>query len=424
MSDTDLSRRRYLEGLAGTGLAAAAAGCSGTGGASNTLEVLHAWTGGDGKKAVENLISTWNDQHSEIDSNFKAIGGGANQNLKSVLTTRFQNDNPPSSFQDWPGKNFARYEGVLGDISSVWEGDGGLAESHVKEAQELSQVDGTYHAVPIGSHRLNNLFYNVSVLEEAGVDPANVTDASSLMDAMDKVASQTDKVPMAHAMKAPWTTLQLWAAVMLSVGGFDNYMSFVESGGAQSAVRESFQVTKTILENYIEEGAASVGFTSANQMIMDGKAAFIHQGNWAAGAFRNKENFAYDSEWGSMPFPGTEGMYTLHMDAFLYPSNNPSPEASKTWMEFVGSKDAQVAFNRFKGSIPTRTDVSSEKFGPYLTKVMEDFANADQKPPTLAHGLAVTPSKISDLKSALTSDFTGPYNVDSVTQKFVDTVKA
>ncbi|MEZ3114899.1 ABC transporter substrate-binding protein [Halobaculum sp. MBLA0147] len=420
----DISRRRYLQGAAGVGATLAAAGCTGGGGSSNTLEVLHAWTGGDGKKAVENLISTFKEEHSEVDTNFKAIGGGANQNLKSVLNTRFSNDDPPSAFQDWPGKNFARYEGVLGDISSVWTGDGGLEEAHVEEAAELCRQDGTYHAVPVGSHRLNCLFYNVSVLEEAGVDPDSLTSASKLMDAMETVATETDKTPLAHGMKAPWTTLQLWAAVMLSTGGHDAYMDFVENGGSKGAVREAFSATKTMLEEYIPEGAASTGFTGANQMIMDGKAAFIHQGNWAAGAFRNKEDFAYDEDWGFKTFPGTEGMYTFHTDAFLYPANNPSPNATETWMEFVGSKQGQVAFNKFKGSIPTRTDVDESEFGPYLQETIQDFAEAEQKPPTLAHGLAVSPSKISDLKGALTSDFTGPYNVEGATEKFVSTVQS
>ncbi|MEZ3143740.1 ABC transporter substrate-binding protein [Halobaculum sp. MBLA0143] len=422
----EITRRRYLKGAAGVGATLAAAGCASGGGdgASNELEVLHAWTGGDGKKAVENLISVWNEQHSDVASNFKAIGGGANQNLKSVLNTRFSNDDPPSAFQDWPGKNFARYEGVLGDISSVWEGDDGLAEAHVEEAAELCRQDGTYHAVPIGSHRLNCLFYNVSVLEDAGVDPDSLDSASKLMDAMDTVASETDAVPLAHGMKAPWTTLQLWAAVMLSTGGVDSYMDFVNNGGSKGAVREAFSVTKTMLDEYIENGAASTGFTGANQMIMDGDAAFIHQGNWAAGAFRNREDFAYDEDWGFKTFPGTEGMYTFHTDAFLYPSNNPSPEASETWMRFVGSKDAQVAFNKFKGSIPTRTDVDESEFGPYLQETIQDFAEANEKPPTLAHGLAAQPEQVSSLKSALTSDFTGPYNVDSATESFVSTLQS
>jgi glucose/mannose transport system substrate-binding protein len=428
MSDNEISRRRYLQGAAATGATLAAAGCVGGGGdgggGTNTLEVLHAWTGGDGKEAVENLISTWEEEHPDVESNFKAVGGGANQKLKTVLNTRFSNDNPPSAFQDWPGKNFARYEGVLGDISSVWEGDDGLAQYHVKEAADLCKTDGTYHAVPIGSHRLNCLFYNVSVLEEAGVDPDSLTSASKLLDAMETVASETDKVPLAHGMKAPWTTLQLWAAVMLSTGGYDKYMKFVNGNGAKGAVKEAFEVTKTMLSEYIEDGAASTGFTGANQMIMDGEAAFIHQGNWAAGAFRNKSDFAYDEDWGFKTFPGTEGMYTFHTDAFLYPGENPSPDATETWMKFVGSKKAQVAFNKFKGSIPTRTDVDKSEFGPYLQETIDDFANADKKPPTLAHGLAVTPDQMDTLKSALTSNFTDPYKVEAVTDEFVSALQS
>jgi glucose/mannose transport system substrate-binding protein len=426
MTEQDISRRRYLKGAAGVGAALAAAGCSGTGGggseATNTLEVLHAWTGGDGKKAAESLVETWNEQHPDIESDIKAIGGGANQNLKSVLNTRFSNDDPPSAFQDWPGKNFAQYEGVLGDISGVWED--GLADAHVEEAAQLCRQDGTYHAVPIGSHRLNCLFYNQSVVESAGVDPDSLQSAGDLIDAMDAVQQNTDATPLAHGMKAPWTTLQLWGATMLSVGGFDAYMDYVDNGGSESAVRESFEVTSTMLSDYVQEGASSTGFTGANQMIMDGDAAFIHQGNWAAGAFRNKEDFAYDEDWGFKTFPGTEGMYTFHTDAFLYPNNNPSPEASKTWMEFVGSKDAQVAFNKFKGSIPTRTDVDESEFGPYLQETIQDFADADEKPPTLAHGLAVEPETATSLKDALTSSFTDPYDVDAVTESFLSSISS
>ncbi|MFB6177404.1 MAG: carbohydrate ABC transporter substrate-binding protein, partial [Halobaculum sp.] len=67
MSDHEISRRQYLEGAAGTGAALAAAGCIGGGGGGSDapLEVLHAWTGGDGKKAVENLISVWNEEHGD-----------------------------------------------------------------------------------------------------------------------------------------------------------------------------------------------------------------------------------------------------------------------------------------------------------------------------------------------------------------------
>ena len=395
-------------------------GDGGDGGGSATIEVLHGWTGGDGAKAAESLSGAWQESH-DIQLEFKPIGGGGNTNLNTVVSNRLSNNNPPSSFAGWPGKNLVKYEGVLGNLTPVWED--GLIDAHVEEAANLCKYNGEYRAVPIGSHRLNCLFYNTAVLEEAGVDPSSLNSADALIDAMDTIAQDTDKVPMAHGMKAPWTTLQLVAAVLLSTGGYDTYMTVVNGEGGKDAVRTAFETTKTILENYISEDASSISLTGANQKIMNGEAAFIHQGNWAAGAFRNKEDFAYEEDWGFKTFPGTEGMYTLHFDAFIYPSNNPTPEAAKTWHSFVGSKEAQIAFNKFKGSIPTRTDVAKDEFGPYLQETMDDFANADQRPPTLAHGLAVVPEKLTSLKGVISEEFTGPYNVQAATDRFVSTIQ-
>jgi len=385
------------------------------------LEVLHGWTGGDGATAAESLVSAFEDQHPDIESDFKPIGGGGNENLNTVVAGRLSDNDPPSSFANWPGKNLIKYEGALGDVGDVWEEEG-FEDSHVQEAVDLHQQDGTFQAVPLGSHRLNELFYNANVLDDAGVDPGSLTSISDLVDALDQVEQNTDAIPMTHAMKGAWTTLQLFPQVMLGQEGFDAYSSFIDGMGSEDAVRSTFETMTTLLENYISDDAASIGLTESNQNIISGEAAFIHQGNWAAGAYRNAEDFEYGSDWGATTFPGTEGMYTLHFDSFLYPSDNPSPENTKEWLTFVGSQEAQIAFNQYKGSIPTRTDVDASEFGPYLQDTIDDFAQADERPPTLAHGLAVTAEKMTALTNVVTSDFSGPFDVDSATQGFMDAV--
>ncbi|WP_121821250.1 ABC transporter substrate-binding protein [Halostella salina] len=430
----DVSRRTILKttGAAGAIGMTGTAGClsaitGGGGGGSGTLNVLHGWTGGDGKAAGEALFEAFRESHEDVETDVEPIGGGGNENLDTVVSNRLSSNEPPSAFAGWPGRNLTQYEGVLGDIESdVWE-EAGLKDAHIDEAAELCQFDGNYSAVPIGSHRLNCLFYNVSVVEEAGVDPSSLSSVDDLISALGQVQENTDAVPMAQAMKAPWTTLQLFAVVLLGQEGYDSYMNFVEGGDASSAVSSALESTKEILENYINSDAASVGLTGANSKIMNGEAAFIHNGNWAAGAYRNND-MTYEEDWGYVPFPGTEGMYTFHIDSFIYPVNsssgeNPSPEASKEFLRFVGGKEAQIAFNSRKGSIPTRTDVSADEFGPYLQQTMEEFANAEELPPTIAHGLAVSPTQLQDLKGVITSEFTGPYNVDAATQGMLDVVQ-
>ncbi|QZX98938.1 ABC transporter substrate-binding protein [Halobaculum rubrum] len=423
MKNTELNRRDVVKGAGALGAAGMVglAGCSGGGGGDAPVEALHAWTGGDGATAAEALEEAFNEEYPDTELEMNPIGGGGNQNLDAVVANRLQNDNPPSTFANWPGPNLGRYEGVLGDISDLWE-EAGFADSHVQEAVDLHQYNGAFRAVPLGSHRLNCLFYNTSVVEEAGVDPSSLNSVSALVDALETVASETDKTPMTHGASGTWTTTQLFGVTLLGSAGYDEYMNFVEGNPSEDAVRSAFESLATILENYINDDAASIGLTESNQNIIQGEAAFIHQGNWAAGAYRNAEDFEYESDWGFKTFPGTEGMYTLHFDSFLFPSNNPSPENTRTWLEFVGGETAQVAFNQYKGSIPTRTDVDMSDFGPYLQQTAEDFADADERPPNIQHGLGITAEQRSTLNDVISSEFSGPYNVDAATQGFVDAV--
>jgi len=446
--DNKLSRRRFVEATSGATLIGLA-GCAGDGGdggegtetgtsdggdggegtetgtsdggSGAALEVLHGWTGGDGARAAEALVTAFEEEHPDVATEFNPIGGGGNQNLDAVVANRLQNNNPPSSFANWPGKNLQRYEGVLGEVGDVWDEEG-FQDVMAQEAVDLHQHNGAFRAVPIGSHRLNCLFYNTAVVEEAGVDPSSLTSVDALVTALETVASETDTVPMTHGMSGTWTTTQLWAALMLGQEGFEPYMNFIEGSPDRATVKRTFETLGEILQNYINEDAASIGLTESNQNIIQGNAAFIHQGNWAAGAFRNAENFEYNEGWGFKTFPGTENMYTLHFDSFLYPSSNPTTERSKTWLSFVGSQKAQIAFNQYKGSIPTRTDVDMSEFGPYLQETAEDFANAENRPPTLQHGLAVVSETMTALNDVISSNFSGPYDVEAATDGFVNAV--
>jgi glucose/mannose transport system substrate-binding protein len=66
--------------------------------------------------------------------------------------------------------------------------------------------------------------------------------------------------------------------------------------------------------------------------------------------------------------------------------------------------------------------VPTDEFSPYLTETIEDFAEAEQRPPTIAHGLAVTQDVQSDLEDVLANTFARPYDVDAATSRFMETV--
>ncbi|ADQ67004.1 carbohydrate ABC transporter substrate-binding protein [Halogeometricum borinquense] len=445
------SRRTYLRlsGLAGAGMAGLA-GCSGGGdqtttteettesgegtsgetaadttteqSGGNELELVHWWTAGGEKDALQALLDGFKEEYPDVELNNNPAPGGAGSALDTVIKNRVLNRNPPSTFQIWPGKALTQYvEGdVLQDIGdSVWSQE--MRDAYRQGVQNLSQPAGNYVAVPINIHRLNNLFYNASVLEEAGVDPASLSDPGALNDALDTIASETDAVPMAHQIKSPWSSVQLWETIFLGYNGADTYNSAIVEGNIadhESAVKESLQTLKDYHEHFNQD-AGSVSWDQANGKVVNGDAAFIHQGDWAAGQYKSASEFEYDSDWGMIPFPGTSGQYSVVTDSFVFPKNNPSPEATRKFLSYCGTVDAQKRFNPIKGSIPPRTDVPTDPFGPFLQSQIEDFKNSDAQPPTIAHGTAVTPDVHGDIDEAFAS-FNEQWNVEGAYDALVN----
>ncbi|GAA0251919.1 ABC transporter substrate-binding protein [Haladaptatus pallidirubidus] len=414
-------------GIAGAAGMTGLAGCLGGGGddggnngGGNKVEVQHWWTGGDGNAAITALFEGFEEKHDiKIKSN--PVSGGAGQNLKNVIKKRVLNNKPPSTWQAWPGKNLQPYVEAdkLEDIGdSVWSKNG-MKGAYLKGPKQAAKPDGKFVTVPLNIHRLNNLFYNVDVVEKAGVDPKSISKPSDLVGAMKTVESETDAVGMAHQTKSGWSTLQLWAQVLLGEHGEQTYTAFTEGKvkANEQAVKNSLSIVKQYNKHFNGD-AGSLDWQQANKKLINGKAAFIHQGDWAAGMYRAQDGFEFDKQWGMVPYPGTKGMYSLVMDSFPFPTNNPTEETTKKFLRYVGSVDAQERFNPKKGSIPPRTDVSKDKFGPFLSRQMDQFQNSKSQPPSIAHGLATSPETLTALDDAATS-FNSSWNVNKTYNKFV-----
>jgi glucose/mannose transport system substrate-binding protein len=380
----------------------------------NTLEVQHWWTGGDGNKAVTALFEGFKEEYPDVEVNQNPVPGGAGENLKTVIKKRVLNNDPPSSWQAWPGAHLQPFVDAdkLKDIGdSVWSANG-MKDAYLDGPKDAAKPGGNFVTVPINIHRLNNLFFNASVVEEAGVDTSSISKPSDVVDAMKTVEENTDAVGMAHQTKSAWSTAQLWAQVLLSEYGEETYVAFTEGKVSENeeAIKDSLNIVTEYTE-YFNDDAGSISWTEANSKVINGEAAFFHQGDWAAGMYRGQDDFEFESDWGQVPFPGTEGIYALNMDSFPFPKNNPSPKATEKFLQYCGSVDAQERFNPKKGSIPPRTDVPKDEFGPFLSRQMDDFADSDAQVKSIQHGLAIPPEAKSNFGEAM-STFISDWNVD------------
>lgn len=441
------TRRQYIV-TAGTGILVTMAGCAGDGGDGSNgtasdgggdsgtdteadegaMEIMIAWTGEDGAAAFDALHEGFQSEYPDVETTINDNPGGAGTGLATALDTRMFNENPPSTWGFFPGPDLTDYAeaGLLGDITDEVWAEEGLEEVVPEYIQNLCQFEGVgYVAVPIEFNRLNNLFYNVNVVENAGIDPASISSPTDLLDAMATVQEDTDAVGMAQSTQAPWTVMQLWEAAFLGEYGYDPYTAFLEGNVSdyESEIKESLGLIADYRE-YFNEDAGSVNFTEAISTFIAEDAAFLHQGDWAVGNFTRADGYDYESNWQHVPFPGSDNVFMGQNSAFMYPTPNPTSDATNKFLRYVGTNDAQIRFNSLKGGIPCRNDapIDSEEweFNAHQRAQYEDFLNAENLIGTIAHNNVVVPQIASNMSDAF-STFAGNWDPD---QTYEDIVSA
>ncbi len=418
----DISRRSLIASTA-TLSAVGLAGCAGEDDGEETFEFAHWWTAGGEEEAKDALLEGFQEQYPDINIEDSPTPGGAGSALEADVRNRVIDGNPPSTFQIWPGQALTPYtdEDLFEPIDDIWTDE--VQDAYLEGPMEAARPAGDFVVVPINIHRLNNLYYNVEVVEDSGIDLEGLSGPGDLLEAMAQVEDETDAYGMAHQTAAPWSSLQLWVQVILGEYGADTYENIYEDDPAdyEDEIRAGLQMLVDYSE-YYNEDASSVAWDEANQYIINGEAAFMHQGTWAAGQYDGIDDFEFEDDWNYIPFPGTETMYALNMDSFGHPINNPSPEATDLFLEYCTTVDAQERFNPPFGSIPPRTDVPDDEFGPFSRAMIADFEASEVQPVSMAHGLAVPPGVQSDVESVF-ANFNESQDVDGAVDELIDALQ-
>lgn len=385
----------------------------------NAFEIIHWWTAGGEREALDALLDGFLAEYGYakeiIDDN--PAPGGAGSAVDAVIQSRIIDEDPPSTFQIWPGESLRPYTdaAVLADIGDLWTDD--MRDAYLDGVMDLASPEGNLVSVPINIHRMNNLFYNVEVIDEVGIDPEAIADPVELLDAFE-AADTAGSTGLAKTSQA-WSMLQMWESLYIGLHGVDGYESFLDRdlGGLEDDIRETLELVVDYRE-FFSEDASSIAWDEANAQVIDGSAAFIHQGDWAAGQY-GAADLEYQDEWDFIPVPGTEGVYQVVMDSFVLPEPNPSPQLTEEFLSYCGTIDAQERFNPIKGSIPPRTDVPTDDFGPFLQDQMDDFAASTAQPPTVAHGSGFDPEGKSTLEEIF-SQFIENWDAEQTTNRIID----
>jgi len=355
-----------------------------------TVEVVHWWTSG-GEAAAVNVLRdlvekdgfTWKDG---------AVAGGAGSAAMTVLKTRVVSGNPPGAAQI-KGPDLQEW-GALDLLSSLDE----VAEANnwddllSKTVSNTMQYDGEYVAVPVNIHRVNWLWINPKVFEQAGIDKAPTT-LQELYAAGDKLKA-AGFVPLAHGGQ-PWQDSTVFEALVLSIMGPEGYhKAFVEHDEetlTSPQMAEVFTALKK-LASYMDDNRAGRDWNLATAQVIDGKAGMQIMGDWAKSEWTAAGKVP-GTDYQCVAVPGTAGSYTYNIDSIaMFKIKDEGDIAAQHALARIALEpEFQYVFNQNKGSIPVRSDMDMSKFDSCAQASMQDFKQADQNgrlEPSMAHSMA------------------------------------
>jgi len=373
------------------------------------VEVLHWWTSGGEKRAVDTLQKLVEDQgHSWKDF---AVAGGGGEAAMTVLKTRAVSGNPPAAAQI-KGPDIQEWGelGLLADLDQVAE-EQRWSELLPAQVVEVMQFGGDYVAVPVNVHRVNWLWINPEVFAKAGAT------APTTLDEFFAAADQLQAagfMPLAHGGQ-PWQDSTVFEDLALAVlGPQDFHKAFVELDKDILTGPKMVEVFAALqkLRGYVDANAAGRDWNSATAMVMNGKAGMQIMGDWAKSEWTAAGKVA-GSDYQCLPFPGTQGSFAFNIDslAMFKLSDADNRKAQEDLARTVMGPEFQRVFNQNKGSIPVRLDQDMSVFDACAQQSMADFKAAAANgglQPSLAHGMAASSYVQGAVFDVVTNFFNDP----------------
>src|SRR6185436_16655365 len=168
-------RSRVAAWAVGAALCTVALGVGAQG--ARKLEIFSWWTTGGEAAGLLKLFELAKKETPGLEIINATVAGGAGQNAKAVLKTRMLGGDPPDSFQVHMGHELtdtwvAGSENFMEPLDDVYK-QNGFNDVFPKGVLDIVSFDGHPWSVPVNIHRANVLWYNKTVLESQGIDPAS-----------------------------------------------------------------------------------------------------------------------------------------------------------------------------------------------------------------------------------------------------------
>lgn len=357
-------------------------------GASGSVEIMSWWTGGGEAEALNAIVEGFQEKNAGVEVINSAVAGSGGTNAQAVLATRMAGGDPPDVFQANGGYDTLQW--TEGDqilpLDDLFEANG-WNELLPEKIVQMNTKDGHVYGVPINIGRDNMIWYNKKVFEENNITPPTTWDEFFEAAEALKGAGIT---PLALGDSNPtWATL-IFEEVLLAQAGVEGHDKVFQGELSMDSeeVRQAAETFNKLLD-YVNENHSALDWQDAAQLVVDGDAAMLAMGDWAAGFFQSV-NMEPDVDFGWFEAPGTTEYFLAEFDAFLVPAQAKNTEGGKAFAEFTIDPVAQTGVSIHKGSIPARVDIEADSFesGAYVASAMEDFKTLEIVPSLIGKAIA------------------------------------
>ncbi len=309
-----------------------------------------------------------------------------NEAFKAKLTTLLQSADAPDVFHSWGGGVF--YEqaaaGVLRPIEDVLS-DEAKANVGTAGVSAFTAPDGHLYGVARDVSEVV-LWYNKTLFEKAGVDPASMSTWDGFLAGVQKF-KDAGITPIAIGAKDKWPAHFWWSKLVVRLAGQEGFEAAARGEGDGFAGEDFVKAGEYFLQlaalDPWQEGFLAATYGDASGYFGDGQAAMHLMGDWDYGAMKdNSANKAGipDDELGILPFPTIEGgkgdpTDTLGGLGGVLFSKNASDAAIK-WIEFFNSPENQAKYAKEAYYIPIAKGAADGMTNPFKAQIAQNIGNA------------------------------------------------
>lgn len=322
-----------------------------------TLEFYH-WFGADlGATTIDAINAIFHAENPYITVEFETADTGT---YEQVLNTRLSAGDAPDVFGVFPGTKFhpQAEAGFLMDLSGEpW------VDNLLEGAKFVSTYDGKVMTLPIDANVIG-VIYNKQIFADLGLEPPTTWDG--FLQTCDTI-KEAGITPISLGLQSAWVTQLIPYAMAPSAIYRDNLNFDAQMyAGEVTFVGSPWE---QMMADYLDleargcfnDSALGTDYNLSTDLMANGEAAMLVQGNWAVAALRDK---APDLEWGMFPLPYDNGgdiwVSAATGGTIAGSATTEHPEEVRKYIAFWARPDIAELYLTEKGAFPVSSGVNPE----------------------------------------------------------------